>query len=74
MKTFLGTLKPARFFLQNLVISASSMFDPSLGIIAQFICSFRTRRTPQQQFNQKAMRILQNLNEFLNGFYLNNEE
>lgn len=74
MKTFLGTLKPARFFLQNLVTSGSSMFDPSLGTIAQFICSFRTRRTPQQQFNQKAILILQNLNEFSDGFYLDNEE
>jgi len=39
MNTFLGTLKVARFFLLNLCTSASSIFDPSFGMIAQFICS-----------------------------------
>lgn len=38
MNTFLGTLKAARFFLQNPNTSASSIFDPSRGITAQFIC------------------------------------
>lgn len=37
MKTFFGTLKAARFFLQCLWISSSSILDPSLGIIAQLI-------------------------------------
>jgi len=37
MKTFSGTLKDARFFLQYLSTSASSMFDPSLGMTAQYI-------------------------------------
>ncbi|MFS7969345.1 hypothetical protein Hanom_Chr09g00808111 [Helianthus anomalus] len=42
MNTFLGTLKAAKFFLQNLDTSSSSSPDPSLGITAQFICkSFR---------------------------------
>ena len=37
MKTFLGTLKDARLFLLYLSTSASSTFDPSLGMIAQYI-------------------------------------
>lgn len=39
MKTFLGTLKDVRFFLQYFSTSSASMFDPSLGMIAQCICS-----------------------------------
>lgn len=38
MNTFFGTLKEARFFLQNRITSASSIELPSLGIIAQLIC------------------------------------
>lgn len=51
MKTFLGTLKAARFFLQNLVTSASSMSDPSLGMMAQFIYSFKTEGTTSATFH-----------------------
>jgi len=37
MKTFFGTLKDARLVLLNLSTSASSTFDPSLGMTAQYI-------------------------------------
>ncbi|WRX16945.1 hypothetical protein QQP08_009432 [Theobroma cacao] len=37
IKTFLGTLKAARFFLQNSCSSASPILHPSLGTIVQFI-------------------------------------
>ncbi|KAL0542257.1 hypothetical protein IC582_022355 [Cucumis melo] len=38
MNTFFGTLKDARFFLQNSSTSASLIELPSLGIMAQLIC------------------------------------
>lgn len=44
MKTLFGTLNAAKFFLQKLVTSSSSMLDPSLGITAQFICSSQHHR------------------------------